>query len=101
MEILLLLRLVLMTVECSIRGRGLHGLNLGLLLVRADDVDELIGCDRIVREMSDLLPEMFRESAADKDCNMGVQQALAAKFSNHLIMFAFACHEIVIVMIFW
>ena len=59
-----------------------------------DDVDKLISCDCIVHEMSDLLPEMFRESAADKDRNVGVQQALAAKFSNHPIMFAFACHEI-------
>ena len=94
LEILLLLRLVLTTVECGIGGRGLHGLNLGLLLVRADDVDELIGCDRIIREMSDLLPEMFRESAADEDCNVGVWQALATEYSDHPIVFAFARHEI-------
>ena len=94
LEILLLLGLVLMTIECSIGGRGLHGLNLGLLLVQADDVDELIGCDCIVCEMSNLLPEMFRESTVDEDCNVGVWQALATEFSDHPIVFAFAHHEI-------
>ena len=94
LKVVFLLRLVLTTIECGIGGRGLHGLNLRLLLVQVDDVDKLIGCDSIVRELSDLLPEMFRESAADEDCNVGVRQALATEFSDHPIVFTFACHKI-------
>ena len=94
LKVVFLLRLVLTTVECSVRGGGLHGLDLRLLLAQVDDVDKLIGCGCIVCEISDLLPEMFRESAADEDCNVGVQQALATEFSDHLIVFTFACHEI-------
>ena len=33
LKVVFLLRLVLTTIECSVRGGGLHGLDLGLLLV--------------------------------------------------------------------
>ena len=64
------------------------------MLARSYDVDELIGRDRVIREVCDILLEMIGESGANQDGNMGVWHALAAEFSYHPVVLAFARYEI-------
>ena len=80
--LLSLLWFVWFAKERDIRRRGLHGLNDRLLLSGANDVNELISCDRVVRYMCHILFEVVRKARANEDSDVGVWQALAAKFSE-------------------
>ena len=91
---LLLLGLVLATEEGDISRGGLHGSNFGFLSASADDVDEIISSDFVIREVCNGLFEMIRETGANEDGNIGIRETVSSKFAKKTVVLAFSRHEV-------
>lgn len=69
----------------------MHGSDFGFLLTCANDINELVGGDRVICEVINVFLNMFGKTRADDDGDEGISKLVISKKP---VVFAFLCDKI-------